>query len=213
MTLAMTVSTPEPRTSGSPEVSAPPVAVILGPPGSGKGTQCARLAERLGVVHVSTGDVLRDEMRLRSRLGRRVGGYVDIGALVPDGLVLEVVHEALERHQHADGVLLDGFPRTIDQAEGLGRLRNEVRVAVALVVPRNALVRRLAERGRADDRPEVVRRRLASYQRETRPLLDWYAARGVLVHVDGDRATGEITRVLTRLVRNAGVGGEPAPRP
>jgi len=197
---------PQAPAADSVATGEPPLVVVLGAPGSGKGTQSSRLAALLGAVHVSTGDVLREEVRKGSPLGRHVRTFIETGRLVPDSLVVDVVVNVLERHQRAAAVLLDGFPRTVGQAEQLERLFQPVRLAVALVVPRPVLVRRIATRGRSDDAGEIVHDRLAAYYRETRPLLDWYATRGVLVLVDGDRAVDEVTASLTRSLRSAGIG-------
>jgi adenylate kinase len=185
----------------------PSLVVVLGPPGSGKGTQCRELSRTLGVAHVSTGDALRDEMRRRSTLGIQAARFVEGGLLVPDELVVEVTTAALARCPAPAGVLLDGFPRTEVQAALLDELGfGTVRLAIALVVPRVALLERLRARGRADDRIEVVRTRLLSYEVETRPLLDYYVRRGILVHVDGNRAAGEVTATLAAQLATREIG-------
>ena len=183
-----------------------PIIVVLGPPGSGKGTQCEHLAQALGLGHVSTGQALRDEIGRGSRLGIRAARYVESGRLVPDELVVEAMTEALARCARAPGVLLDGFPRTESQAALLDELGlGTVRLAAALVVPRAVLLERLRSRGRADDRVEIVRTRLLSYEVETRPLLDYYVRRGILVHVDGNRAAAEVTATLTAQLARCGI--------
>jgi adenylate kinase len=192
------------------QVGSAPIVVVLGPPGSGKGTQCEHLARALGLGHVSTGQALRDEIDRASPLGARAARYVEAGRLVPDELVVEAMTAALARCPRSPGVLLDGFPRTESQAALLDELGlGTVRLAAALVVPRAVLLERLRSRGRADDRVEVVRTRLLSYEVETRPLLDYYVRRGILVHVDGNRAAAEVTATLTAQLSRCGIASGP----
>jgi adenylate kinase len=187
----------------------PPLVVVLGPPGSGKGTQCERLASTLGLAHVSTGDALRREVLNRSTLGLCAARYLRDGCLVPDELVLEIVTNAVARSREVPGVLLDGFPRTSSQAQALEQLGlGTVRVAAVLVVPRIVLLERLRDRSRADDRLDVVRRRLIDYEVETRPLLERYGREGVLVHVDGARSRAAVTETLGALLQAAGIRGD-----
>jgi adenylate kinase len=193
--------------------TSPPLIVVLGAPGSGKGTQCARLAETLDLAHVSTGDALRREVRIGSVLGRRAAHSLHHGHLVPDEIVLEAVTKALAQCRDARGVLLDGFPRTETQARALERLGlGTVRVAPLLVVPRIALLERLRDRGRVDDRLDVVRRRLVSHEIETRPLVEFYGRHGLLVHVDGNRSPGDVTDTLRLHLLAAGIGAAAVPR-
>jgi adenylate kinase len=167
--------------------------LMLGPPGSGKGTQGARLAEALGVDHISSGDLLREAVAEDTPLGREVASHMDAGRLAPDELVTEAVLPVLERR---DGYVLDGFPRTLPQAREVG-----FDAVVHLDVPRDELVRRLLARGRGDDREDAIAERLREYERDTRPLLDHY--RDVLVDVDGDRPEDEIAAELRERVRDA----------
>jgi adenylate kinase len=170
--------------------------VMLGPPGSGKGTQGSLLAERLGVPHISSGEVLRHEAEADSDLGREVRAYVERGELVPDDLTAAVLDPVLAAARAGGGYVLDGFPRTPDQARRLG----EDDVAVYLALPDDEARLRIAARGegRADDaEPEVVDRRLRIYHEETAPLLDLYRERGCLVTIDGDRPADEVARAIT----------------
>ena len=174
--------------------------VFLGPPGSGKGTQAARLATELGVPHVSTGEMLRQAVGGGSELGARVKGILDSGTLVPDEVMAGVVRERLAAGDCGRGFLLDGYPRTLPQGELLegllaasGRTLDHV---AFLDVPDDELVRRLRARGRSDDTVETIRRRLEEYESKTSPLRDRYAARGLLRRVDG---TGAPDQVLARL--------------
>lgn len=163
--------------------------LIMGPPGAGKGTQGERLAEALGVPRFSTGDFLRDARQADTELGRRARGYMDAGELVPDDVILEIVGELLQERRAAAGFVLDGFPRTVAQAEGLAdllRSRDErLDALVNLEVPEAELERRLLGRasaeGRADDTKATIRRRLEVYRKSTLPVLQWYRESGVPV--------------------------------
>jgi len=167
-----------------------PTIVLLGPPGSGKGTQAARLQERDGYAALATGDLLRAAREAETELGRRASQYMARGELVPDDLIVEAVRQALAG---LDGrpILLDGFPRTVAQADALtGALADhgrELHAAVLIDVPDDVVIERISGRhqGREDDRPETVRERLRVYHRETEPLIDYYEARGLLRRVDG----------------------------
>jgi adenylate kinase len=162
--------------------------VILGRQGSGKGTQSARLVAHYGLIHVSTGDMLRAAVREGSDVGRRAKAVMDAGDLVSDEIMNAVVAERLTKPDiQRHGVLLDGFPRTPAQADvleqivGPGGLDGAINLDVAVDVVRA----RMLGRGRPDDTPEAIERRLALYERETAPLLDWFEERGLLVVIDG----------------------------
>jgi adenylate kinase len=162
--------------------------LMLAPPGGGKGTQGSRLAKELGVEHISSGDVLRAEVEDRTALGRDVKAHMAAGRLAPDELVSRVVLAKLGRR---DGYVLDGYPRTLSQAEGL-----EFDAVVYLQVPDSVVERRLLARGRADDTPDVIAERLREYREDTQPLIEHY--RDVLVDVDGDRPEDQIAADLKR---------------
>lgn len=176
--------------------------VLLGPPGAGKGTQAARLCRALGLVHLSTGDLLRHAVAAGTPLGAQAKGYMDRGALVPDDLVLALVRERLGEAAPGQGFLLDGFPRNAAQARALDRELgpDAVELVIHLSADPEELVRRLLARGRQDDREAVIRDRLRVYAEETRPLVEWYRARGILRTVDGigsvDEVHGRIHAVL-----------------
>jgi adenylate kinase len=179
----------------------------MGPPGAGKGTQGELLAKHLGVPRLSTGEMLRDARAHRTDLGRRAERYMDAGELVPDQVILGMVAEALAGPEPREGFILDGFPRTIPQAEGLGELLEKkgtpLDAVVFLMVPEDELVRRLTGRGerekRTDDDPETVRRRIQVYRAETEPVLRWYLEGGVrVVRADGVGSIDEIQRNLRR---------------
>jgi len=186
---------------------APVRIVLVGPPGSGKGTQGRIVAPRLGVPYLSTGEVLRAQISAGTDLGRRIADAVEGGDLVPDDLMLAVVAEALrapERDGTVAGYVLDGFPRTCAQAEAIDRADSPVPppdAVVQLAIPDDETHRRLARRaavdGRVDDAdPSVIDRRLRVYAEETQPLLDHYRRQGKLVTVDGDRPLDEVTAAL-----------------
>lgn len=182
--------------------------VLLGAPGSGKGTQAERLATALGVPAISTGEMLREAVATGTELGARVGGVMAAGDLVDDGLMAEVVAARLGQADARGGFLLDGYPRTPGQAETLDRLlaANDVRIDAVLYldVPEEELVRRALGRKRADDREAVIRSRLAVYREKTEPLVAHYGGRGLLVKVDGHRTMDAVTRSLLEALRKVG---------
>ena len=171
--------------------------VLLGPPGAGKGTQAQLLSARLGVPAISTGDMLREAVAAGSELGRRVQGVMAAGGLVDDELMAEVVRERLTQGDAAHGYLLDGYPRTLPQAETLAGILadadQELDAVVMVDVPEEELVRRALLRGRADDAAEVVRERQRVYREKTAPLIGYYRERGLLREIDGNRPVEEVT--------------------
>jgi adenylate kinase len=178
--------------------------VLLGPPGAGKGTQAARLASRGGTPHIATGDIFRANVAEGTRLGRRAQRYMDSGDLVPDEIVIAMVMQRLAEPDCQDGFLLDGFPRTVAQAEALDRrlaeLRTPLDAALNFELAEEELFRRLAGRSaalhRSDDTEQTIRHRLEVFAHKTRPLIDYYRQRGLLVGVD---AVGAIPRVHARI--------------
>ena len=182
--------------------------MLLGAPGSGKGTQADFLAVTLGVPAISTGAMLRDAVALGSELGGKVEGIMASGGLVDDGLMAEVVRERLARPDAAGGFLLDGYPRTTSQAETLdhilGELGTRLDAVVLLEVPEPVLVQRAVARQRADDREEVVRERLRVYREKTEPLVAHYEKRNLLRRVDGERAMPAVTAAVMQVL-GAGV--------
>lgn len=183
--------------------------VLMGPPGAGKGTQGELLARHMGVPRLSTGEMLREARANRTELGRRAQAYMELGDLVPDEVVLGLVAEALDGPRSQEGFVLDGFPRTIAQAEGLSEILLERSTpldgVIFLEVPEEELVRRLtgrsAKESRTDDDPETLRRRLKVYQAETEPVIRWYADHDVrLIEADGVGSIDEIQSGLRRLL-------------
>ena len=172
-------------------------AVLLGAPGSGKGTQALRLGRRLGVPAISTGEMLRQAVAADSELGRQVSDVLAGGRLVADALMVDVVRQRLAQADAAAGFLLDGYPRNLGQADTLGALLDELGsqldAVIFLRVPEEVLVRRALLRRRADDREEVIRERLRIYRDQTEPVIGYYRERGLLREIDGDRGIDEVT--------------------
>ena len=178
----------------------------MGPPGAGKGTQAERIAERFSIPAISTGAIFRANVKGQTELGKQVEAIMATGGYVPDELTNALVRDRLAEADCAPGFLLDGYPRTVGQLhtldEHLETTGRQVDVALELVVDEDAMVARLlaraADQGRADDTEEVIRERMAIYHRETRPLSEAYAERGLLVEVDGE---GSMDEVFDRIVR------------
>jgi len=179
--------------------------VLLGPPGAGKGTQAGRIVDRYGGVHIATGDILRSNAERGTELGRTASRYMDRGDLVPDEVMIDMVLERMGEGDCASGFVLDGFPRTVPQAEALERRLEELRRPLDAVVSfeidegelRDRLAGRATEQDRAEDDDEgAIRRRLELFDRETEPLLDFYEGRGLLAEVE---AKGELDEVTERV--------------
>jgi adenylate kinase len=192
--------------------------VLLGPPGSGKGTQGKLLAERLGVPAISTGDILRAAVRDKTPLGRQAQSIMDKGELVSDDLIVALIRERLAERDAGGGFVLDGFPRTLAQAEALEGLLagngDALSAVVNLSVPESVLVERMLGRsqaeGRADDRPETIRERLRVYREKTEPLVGFYRQRDLVADVDGvgsvPEIAGRVDSALMSVGRAGGVG-------
>ena len=167
--------------------------VIFGAPGSGKGTQSERIVEKYGINHISTGDVLRAEIKNGTELGKTAKGYIDQGQLIPDELMIDILGSVFDSFKDSKGVIFDGFPRTIAQAEALKKMLAErgqdVSVMVDLDVPEEELMVRLIKRGkdsgRADDNEETIKKRLHVYHSQTAPLIDWYKNEKKYQHING----------------------------
>ena len=187
--------------------------LILGPQGSGKGTQAQRIAAEYALEHIATGDMLRQAIAAGTELGQRVKPILEAGDLVPDELMIELIRERLEGL--AGGFVLDGFPRTIGQAQALdGMLREVERTPTAVLlfeVPEDVCVARLlkraAEENRSDDTPEVIRTRLEHYHRETKPLVEYYRAQGRLIPIPGDRPVDQVFASIQDALEQTAVRG------
>lgn len=184
--------------------------ILLGPPGCGKGTQGEILAKRTGIMRVSTGDLLRDAAGKGSELGKRAKGFMDQGLLVPDEIIIGLLREVLASPKASRGVLMDGFPRTVAQAEAVDALLTERKGQVDKVlffdVPDEELMKRITGRaaaeGRADDNPEAFRQRLVVYRQQTQPLVDFYRKRGNLVEIE---SRGSIPEIAARVQAKVGM--------
>ena len=186
--------------------------VIFGAPGSGKGTQSDLMIEHYGLGHISTGDVLRNEIKKGTELGKTAQGFIDNGQLIPDELMISILANVYDSFGRGHkGVIFDGFPRTIPQAEALRKMLDErgdkVAAMIELDVPEDELMTRLIKRGqqsgRADDNEETIRKRLVVYHSQTQPLIEWYKQEGLHHHIDGlgslERIFGDIQKVIDNL--------------
>lgn len=200
---------------------------LLGPPGAGKGTQAKLLAEKTGLVHLSTGDILREEVARDTALGQAAKGYMDRGDLVPDDLILDMIRERITR---ADGFILDGFPRTVVQAEALAEITS-LDGAINVALSQEEVIHRLSSRRvcqdcgkiynllfnppemdmrcdacgsllfqRNDDQPDVIENRYDVYTQETAPLIEYYSKQGLLYEVDGERPSSEVLSCILDLI-------------
>ncbi len=183
--------------------------VIFGPPGSGKGTQSENLIKKYNLAHVSTGDLLRKEISTNTQLGALAKSHIDKGELVPDDVIIGMIDSYLDKEVgRASGVIFDGFPRTVAQAEALKELlasyRTEVKACLNLEVPNDELVTRLVERGktsgRSDDNMETIKKRLATYEEQTMPVLGFYKKEGVAVNIKGVGAIADIFAEIEKAV-------------
>jgi adenylate kinase len=178
--------------------------VLVGPPGAGKGTQASTLSDKLGVPHISTGDLFRAHIGDETELGRRVKGYLDAGQLVPDELTNELVRERLAEPDAQAGFVLDGFPRNVSQADLLKQILAEndrsLDAVIEIQVDEGQLIDRLLARGRADDTEDVIRHRQGVYRSETAPLLDYY--QDILLTVDGIGSMDEVTERILGALRD-----------
>ncbi len=184
--------------------------VIFGAPGSGKGTQSELIIKEYGLDHISTGDVLRAEIKGETELGKIASGYIEKGQLVPDDLIIDMLAKVLDSKKNSKGVIFDGFPRTIAQAKALKKMLNErntdVSVMLNLQVDEDELIKRLLERGkvsgRSDDNLETIKSRLEVYHNQTAPLADYYIGEGKHVGIKGVGTIDEIFDRIKHAIKN-----------
>lgn len=178
--------------------------ILFGPPGSGKGTQSTNLIQTYGLQHLSTGDLLRDEISRETNLGLEAKKFMDAGQLVPDAVVIGMIGSKLDEHPNARGFIFDGFPRTTAQAEALDNLldlkKTSISVLLSLEVPEDELKKRLILRGevsgRSDDNEEVIQNRIAEYRAKTEPVANYYETQGKLERIKGVGSIDEIFGLL-----------------
>lgn len=184
--------------------------VIFGAPGSGKGTYSAALVEHFGYAHISTGDVLRQEIKDGTQLGSIAKGYMDQGKLIPDNLIIDMLAKVYDSKKGSHGVIFDGFPRTIPQAEALKSMLTErgekISITLNLIVDESELMRRLLLRaeieGRADDNEETIKRRFEVYRNQTSPLIEWFRNEGVLSEFSYQGSKEEMIALLIEKVES-----------
>lgn len=182
--------------------------ILFGPPGSGKGTQSTNLIQTYGLQHLSTGDLLRDEIIRETNLGLEAKKFMDAGQLVPDAVVIGMIGSKLDEHPNARGFIFDGFPRTTAQAEALDNLlalkKTDISVLLSLEVPEEELKKRLVLRGevsgRSDDNEEVIQKRIAEYKAKTEPVANYYESQGKLERIKGVGTVEEIFGLLRNQV-------------
>jgi adenylate kinase len=185
--------------------------VILGPPGAGKGTQAKRISAEAGIPHIATGDMLREAMERETEMGVRIKPTYDAGDLVPDDLMIELIRERLTFPDTSDGFILDGFPRTVAQAEALDRMLEEIdRELLAVLyfqVPDELAVERLHVRslqeGRTDDTPEIIRHRLEVFHKRTEPVVEYYRSKGILVGIHAERPIDAVFAEVQEVLETA----------
>jgi adenylate kinase len=183
--------------------------VIFGAPGSGKGTQSEMIIENHGLHHISTGEVLREEIAKDSDLGRIANGYISKGHLVPDELIVDILNDMLDEQTLKKGVIFDGFPRTINQAKELQKMLNkrgqDISAVIGLEVPENELITRLVKRGevsgRSDDNEATIKQRIQVYHKNTEPLMDYYKQAGIYYPIEGKGSVTEIFNQIAEVLK------------
>ncbi len=187
--------------------------VLFGPPGAGKGTQSENLIAKYQLIHLSTGDLLRSQIKAGTELGLRAKALMNQGLLVPDEVVIGMIDVKLRENQHGPGFIFDGFPRTVPQAQALDILltgyNEPIKIMIALVVEEEELIRRLLQRGQTSGRPDdkdepTARRRVTVYNTETAPVADYYAGQGKFVAINGIGDVQAIFDEICRQIKQAG---------
>lgn len=185
--------------------------ILVGPPGAGKGTQAKLLQETLGLPQVSTGDLFRFNLKNETELGQLAQTFMDRGELVPDEVTVAMVEDRLSMDDCAEGAILDGFPRTLAQAKALdellAKLGGQIDIVPSIEVPQDVLVERLLNRaileGRADDNEETIRTRMQVYENQTKPLLDYYGQKNLVVPVNGQQTIEDVQKDLVQVIEEA----------
>jgi len=170
--------------------------VFLGPPGAGKGTQAEIISKKLNLRKISTGDILRSEMEKETELGKIAKSYMEKGELVPDEVMIKIIENNIK---NLNGFILDGFPRTLNQAIELEKI-TKIDKVIYLNVPDDEIKKRLLNRGRLDDKPEVIENRIKVYREQTQPLIEFYKNKGILYEIDGIGAIEEITKRIEEIL-------------
>ena len=184
------------------------VLIFLGPPGSGKGTQAQILTDNLNLNHLSVGDLLRENILNNTELGKLASNYVKSGELVPDELIIDLMDSYITNIKNKtdnSGIILDGFPRTINQAIALEnkikQLNVSIKAVINLDIPDQKILNRLAARGREDDKPELIKNRLKVYRNQTEPLLEFYIERSLLETINGDQSETDVSSAIINVLK------------
>ena len=184
------------------------VLIFLGPPGSGKGTQAQILTDNLNLNHLSVGDLLRENILNNTELGKLASNYVKSGELVPDELIIDLMDSYITNIKNKtdnSGIILDGFPRTINQAIALEnkikQLNVSIKAVINLDIPDQKILNRLAARGREDDKPELIKNRLKVYRNQTEPLLEFYSKRSLLETINGDQSEADVSSAIINVLK------------
>lgn len=179
--------------------------ILMGPPASGKGTQAELISEKYTILHLSSGKMFREEVKKESSLGSKIKHYLESGELVPDELTIQIINHQLDEVNWSQGLILDGFPRTIGQAKELEQLlygkKQPVTFVFHLDVPRETLLKRLSARGREDDQEETIQNRLRLHEEQSKPLLDFYRKKGVLRTINGNQDVYEVFKEIDQIIQ------------
>lgn len=209
-TSAMDKKMTQPASQHDEKMEAQKIIIFLGAPGSGKGTQATKISKEQGIPHISTGDLFRENLKKETELGKKAKSYMDSGKLVPDEIVLDMVYKRISEPDSKKGYLLDGFPRNLHQAKEFEKkLPKHVKIVVInLNVKDEELIKRIVERGKAsqvkrsDDTKEVAKKRLTIYQKETKPLVQYYKNKGWLVDIDGEKPQDQVHEEIQKGIEN-----------